>query len=255
MVKSVITCFFLLLSVSLYGQQKYTISGTVKDSLSGESIISAMVRVKELSGIGITTNEYGFYSLTIPKGTYQIKFSFFGYKEKELQVNLDGNVTMNISLSEPVSEIEEIVVKAIREDKNVTSNESGVQRLDVKEISKIPVIFGEKDVIKTLQLTPGIKSGGDGNAGLFVRGGAADQNLILLDEAVVYNPTHLLGFFSTFNSDAIKDLTIYKGSMPAQYGGRLSSVLDVKMNEGNTSMLIPGYFHNLFYILHKEYRT
>jgi hypothetical protein len=235
MVKSVITCFFLLLSVSLYGQQKYTISGTVKDSLSGESIISAMVRVKELSGIGITTNEYGFYSLTIPKGTYQIKFSFFGYKEKELQVNLDGNVTMNISLSEPVSEIEEIVVKAIREDKNVTSNESGVQRLDVKEISKIPVIFGEKDVIKTLQLTPGIKSGGDGNAGLFVRGGAADQNLILLDEAVVYNPTHLLGFFSTFNSDAIKDLTIYKGSMPAQYGGRLSSVLDVKMNEGNTN--------------------
>ena len=235
MSKSVITCFFLLLSVSLFGQQKYTISGTVKDSLSGESIISAMVRVKELSGIGITTNEYGFYSLTIPKGTYQIKFSFFGYKEKELQVNLDGNVTMNISLSEPVSEIEEIVVKAIREDKNVTSNESGVQRLDVNEISKIPVIFGEKDVIKTLQLTPGIKSGGDGNAGLFVRGGAADQNLILLDEAVVYNPTHLLGFFSTFNSDAIKDLTIYKGSMPAQYGGRLSSVLDVKMNEGNTN--------------------
>jgi len=235
MSKSVITCFFLLLSVSLFGQQKYTISGTVKDSLSGESIISAMVRVKELSGIGITTNEYGFYSLTIPKGTYQIKFSFFGYKEKELQVDLDGNVTMNISLSEPVSEIEEIVVKAIREDKNVTSNESGVQRLDVKEISKIPVIFGEKDVIKTLQLTPGIKSGGDGNAGLFVRGGAADQNLILLDEAVVYNPTHLLGFFSTFNSDAIKDLTIYKGSMPAQYGGRLSSVLDVKMNEGNTN--------------------
>ena len=235
MSKSVITCFFLFLSISLFGQQKYTISGIVKDSLSGESIISAMVRVKELSGIGITTNEYGFYSLTIPKGTYQIKFSFFGYKEKELYVDLDGNVTMNISLSEPVSEIEEIVVKAIREDKNVTSNESGVQRLNVKEISKIPVIFGEKDVIKTLQLTPGIKSGGDGNAGLFVRGGAADQNLILLDEAVVYNPTHLLGFFSTFNSDAIKDLTIYKGSMPAQYGGRLSSVLDVKMNEGNTN--------------------
>jgi hypothetical protein len=225
---------FLSFIVHSYAQvNKYTISGTVKDKKSGELIIGAIIRVAELPNIGTTSNEYGFYSLTLPEKTYTIEIAYVGYKKIATSVTLNKNTTINATLEDETSELGNVEVVGKKADANVRSAEIGMQKLDIKEISKIPVIFGEKDILKTLQLTPGVKSAGDGNSGIFVRGGAADQNLILLDEATVYNASHLLGFFSTFNSDAIKDVTIYKGGMPAQYGGRLSSVLDIKMNDGN----------------------
>lgn len=227
---------FLLFSVVIntFAQgNKYTISGTIKDKKSGETIIGAVIKVAEIPNIGATSNEYGFYSLTLPEKKYTLEVVYLGYKKISTPVNLSGNVTMNFGMEDMTTELEKVEIVAERADKNVRSTDIGMQKLDIREISKIPVLFGEKDILKTLQLTPGVKSGGDGNSGIFVRGGAADQNLILLDEAPVYNASHLLGFFSTFNSDAIKDITIYKGGMPAQYGGRLSSVLDIKMNDGN----------------------
>ncbi len=187
----------------------------------------------ELSGVGTSCNEYGFYSLTLPQGTYHVVCSFIGYKNDTLLVDLNANKKIDRTLSENSWQLNEVVVTATKEDDNLKKTEIGVEKIDVKEVSKIPVIFGEKDILKTIQLLPGVKSAGEGNSGFFVRGGTADQNLILLDEAPVYNASHLLGFFSTFNSDALKDVTIIKGNSPAQYGGRLSSVLDVKMKEGN----------------------
>ncbi len=223
-----------LLNLSLTSQiAKHTISGTIKDKKTGETVIGAIVKVAGASGIGSATNEYGFYSLTIQEGTYSIEISYMGFKKINRQIVLDKNITLNAALEEDASLLSEVEVTAEKKDDRVTNAQGGMEKLDVKEIAKIPVFAGEKDIIKTLQLTPGIKSGGDGNAGFYVRGGAADQNLVLLDEATVYNASHLLGFFSTFNSDAIKDVTVYKAGMPSQYGGRLSSVLDVKMNEGN----------------------
>lgn len=231
-----ITTFLLCLSSSFFAQNKFTISGTIKDANKGEELIGVSVKVKN-QNLGARTNEYGFYSLTLPEGTYTLIFSSMGYTPIEEDIILDRNLTIDKQLSVPtsgkVTEIEEVKVTGTRQDINVKEANMGVERLDPRELAKVPVLFGEKDLIKTMQLLPGIKSAGEGNAGYYVRGGGADQNLILLDEAPVYNASHLLGFFSTFNSDAIKDAVIYKGSQPAQYGGRLSSVLDIKMNEGN----------------------
>jgi len=218
-------------------QQKFTVSGIVKDKKTGETIIGATVRVKELGNTGTASNEYGFYSLTLPSGTYSLMYSFVGFKEQLKEITLTQNQKNDALLEENTMQLQEIVVTAERKDANVTRAQIGVERIDTKEISKVPVLFGEKDILKTMQLLPGIKSAGEGNSGFYVRGGTSDQNLILLDEAPVYNASHLLGFFSTFNSDAIKDATIYKGGMPAQYGGRLSSVLDIKMNEGNNQRM------------------
>jgi CarboxypepD_reg-like domain/TonB-dependent Receptor Plug Domain len=225
--------YLLLLNTSaLLAQQKFTISGNLRDKASGEDLIGATIVVKELPGTGIASNEYGFYSLTLPAGTYTLKASYIGYQEKELVLKFDKNQAIDWNL-ESGALLEEVVVKSTKENENVTNTNMGTAKLDVNEIAKLPVIFGEKDVLKTIQLLPGVKSAGEGNSGFHVRGGGADQNLILLDEAPVYNASHLLGFFSTFNSDAIKDATIIKGNSPAQYGGRLSSVLDVRMREGN----------------------
>lgn len=159
--------------------------------------------------------------------------SFAGYRSDTLEVSLDKDVVMAVNLAPAGAEMQEVVVSANRNNANVTKPLMGVQKLSVNEIKDVPVIFGEKDILKTIQLLPGVQSGGDGSSGFYVRGGSVDQNLILLDEATVYNPTHLLGFFSTFNSDAIKDVTLYKGAIPAEYGGRLASVLDVRMDDGN----------------------
>ena len=229
--KLIVLCI-LMGSTSLLAQQKFTISGTIRDKASGEELIGAVISVKELVNTGIAANEYGFYSLTLPAGKYTLKASFIGYEEKLQTIDLDKNLKIDWNL-EDGKLLQEVVVKATKEDDNITKTAMGTEKLDVKEISKLPVLFGEKDVLKTLQLLPGIKSAGEGNSGFYVRGGSADQNLILLDEAPVYNASHLLGFFSTFNSDAIKDATIIKGNSPSQYGGRLSSVLDVRMREGN----------------------
>ncbi len=223
-----------LINLSAMAQStKYTISGTLKDKKTGETVIGGIVQVLELKGVGVATNEYGFYSITLAQGKYTIVVSSMGYKKISKPIDLDKNTTFNILLEEDAAVMDEVEITAEKKDERITNAQGSMEKLDVKEIAKIPVFAGEKDIIKTLQLTPGIKSGGDGNAGLYVRGGGADQNLILLDEAPVYNASHLLGFFSTFNSDAIKDVTVYKGGMPSQYGGRLSSVLDIKMNDGN----------------------
>lgn len=215
-----------------HAQKNVTISGTIKDGSTGESLIGATVSVEELPNTGTTTNEYGFYSLSIPPGMYIFNVSYVGFADQKERVNLSVNISKDWNLQEGIT-IQEVVVTAVKNDENLSRSAMGTEVLNIKEIAKIPVLFGEKDLVKTIQLMPGVKSNGEGSNGFSVRGGATDQNLILLDEAPVYNASHLLGFFSTFNSDAIKDATIIKGNSPAQFGGRLSSVLDVKMKEGN----------------------
>lgn len=225
----VLLASMLTLSV---GAQKYTISGYITDATTGEELIGATVAVKGAT-TGAATNAYGFYSLTLPQGTYTLYAQFIGYTAQELEITLDRNLKQNFALGEQAQMLEAAVVEAERRDQNITSTQMGVERMDIREINAVPVLFGEKDLIKTIQLMPGVKTTGEGSTGFFVRGGGADQNLILLDEATVYNASHLLGFFSVFNSDALKDVTLYKGSHPAPYGGRLSSVLDIKMRDGN----------------------
>jgi hypothetical protein len=225
--------FLLLLSTTLsLAQTRYTVSGTVTDQKNGETMIGATIYVKN-TGSGSATNAYGFYSITLPAGKYQLIYRMVGYQSDTVDVDLTVNLKLNRSLGENSRELTEVVISSKKTDDNLHQPQIGMEKLSVAGVSKIPVIFGEKDIIKTAQLLPGIKSAGEGSAGFFVRGGAADQNLILLDEAPVYNASHLLGFFSTFNSDALKDVTILKGNSPAQYGGRLSSVLDVKMKDGS----------------------
>jgi hypothetical protein len=228
-------CVMMLLTfVTANAQQKFTINGTIKSKSSGETIIGASVRVLEQPSGGTTSNEYGFYSFTLPAGNYRFEFSAVGKQTDTITIELNKDIKQTILLEDEAKNLGEVVVTArSRGGRTITGTQMGVEKLTTKEIKNIPVLLGERDVLKTIQLLPGIKSAGDGNAGFFVRGGSADQNQILLDEANVYNANHLLGFFSTFNSDAIKDVTVYKGGMAAQYGGRLSSVLDIKMNDGN----------------------
>ena len=218
-------------------QGRVTISGTIKDARTGEDLTGASIRILELPGTGTAANAYGFYTLTVPAGTYTVEASFVGYAAQPRKVTLDKSQRLDFKLASGGQELNEVVVTGRSSQANISKAQSGVETLDMKQIAKVPVLFGEKDVIKTLTLLPGIKTAGEGSSGFSVRGGNVDQNLILLDEAPVYNASHLLGFFSTFNSDAIKDLTVYKGGMPAQYGGRLSSVVDIKMNDGNNQQL------------------
>ena len=222
-----------ILPLCLSAQTKYTVNGTVRDKKTGEVLIGATISLRDRSRSGITSNSYGFYSLTAPPGNYTLLVSFTGYITDTIQIDLHHNLVLPIALEPGGDQLEEVVVSARKANENVTKPLMGVQKLTTSEIRNIPVLFGEKDVLKTIQLLPGIQFAGDGNSSFYVRGGGADQNLILLDEATVYNPSHLLGFFSTFNSDAIKDITVYKGGMPAEYGGRISSVVDIKMNDGN----------------------
>ncbi|TSJ43958.1 TonB-dependent receptor [Mucilaginibacter corticis] len=229
--------FVLLLSVILMpevrAQKQYTINGTIKDAATGETLIGATVRLQELQQTGAATNAYGFYSLTAPEGDYNLVISYIGYDTVSRPVKLNANTQLNILLNSGNTLKEVSISGNTHKNENVENPQMGLSRLDLSQVNNVPVIFGEKDVLKTIQLLPGVKSVGDGNSGFYVRGGGSDQNLILLDEAVVYNASHLFGFFSTFNSDAIKDVSLYKGGMPAQYGGRLSSVLDIKMLDGN----------------------
>jgi CarboxypepD_reg-like domain/TonB-dependent Receptor Plug Domain len=223
---------FFTFSITVKAQQKFTVSGTIKDSTTGESLIRASVTVVEKPSVGVNTNEYGFYSLSLPKGNYTFRVTYVGFSEQRLLLNLDSSITLNWGLTDKKL-LQDVIISSKRKNDNLIKPVMGTEVLNMKDIAKLPVLFGEKDILKTIQLLPGIKSAGEGNSGFSVRGGATDQNLILLDEAPVYNASHLFGFFSTFNSDAIKDATIIKGNSPAQYGGRLASVLDVKMKEGN----------------------
>lgn len=228
---------FWLLSFSLLFAQQYTISGIIQDAETGEDLPGATLSIQELSGIGASTNAYGFYSLELKEGTYTVLYSFIGYKTESKRIKFDANQTVNIELNPLTAELSEVEVIAEQEDKNVRANEMTVASVNMKEIESIPVLFGEKDVFKTLQLMPGVKPAGEGSSGFYVRGGSSDQNLILLDEAPVYNASHMMGFFSIFNSDALRDVKLYKGGMGAEFGGRLSSVLDIKMKEGNAKKL------------------
>ena len=211
-------------------QEKFTISGYIEDESTGEKLIAA--NVFDAKGLdGTTTNTYGFYSLTLPKDSVYLSFSYIGYQTKVIPVYLDKDLTINIKLSDDLS-LEEVEVVAERFGR--IEEETQMSRIDVpiEQIKRLPALLGEVDVLKTLQLLPGVQSGGEGQSGLYVRGGSPDQNLVLLDGVPVYNVSHVLGIFSVFNADAIKNVTLTKGGFPARYGGRLSSVIDVKMNEG-----------------------
>lgn len=222
--------FLLLLTAS--AQEKHTLSGALTAQKTGEKIMGASITVTS-TPVGTLSNEYGYYSLTLPKGKYTVRISAVGYEGQTLEVDLHKNTSLYLALTEVNKSLENVVIKAKPGSRSLRSPQMGMERISLNEIKNMPLLLGERDVLKAIQLLPGIKSAGEGNSGFYVRGGAADQNLILLDAAPVYNASHLLGFFSTFNADALKDVTIYKGGMPAQYGGRLSSVLDIKMNEGN----------------------
>ncbi len=230
----IIAITLLLFPLFAVAQVRHTVSGTIRDSASGETLIGASLVLLEQPRSAILSNSFGFYSINAPSGRYRLVVSFTGYRTDTLSVTLDKDITLAVQLNSATGQLQEVVVSANRNDANVSKPLMGVQKLSVTEIRDIPVIFGEKDILKTIQLLPGVQSAGDGNSGFYVRGGSIDQNLILLDGATVYDPSHLLGFFSVFNSDAIKDVTLYKGAIPAEYGGRLSSVLDVKMNDGNS---------------------
>lgn len=213
-------------------QSRFTISGYVKDKTNGEEIIGAVIKVKGTQ-TGTTTNEYGFYSLTLNNGSQNLVFASFGYLNIDTTINLDKNLTLNISLLNE-NLLEQVEITDDKKNETVQEKAMGMVTVDMKTVKQLPALFGEVDVLKTISLLPGIQSAGDGNAGFYVRGGSGDQNLILLDEATVYNASHLFGFFSVFNGDAIKDIDIYKGGIPARYGGRLSSLLDVRMRDGNS---------------------
>lgn len=226
-----LTFLFIIFSLALFSQKKYTISGHITN-LSGEELIGATIYSKNIKS-GTATNSYGFYSLTLPEGEYDLEFSYMGMELQEQKVNLNQNMVINIQLKEMEKVIDEVVITAERKNENVVRTEMSTIKLQAKEIKQVPALFGEVDIIKTLQLMPGIQGTGEGFSGFNVRGGSPDQNLILFDEATVYNASHLMGFFSVFNNDAVKDVKVYKGDIPAEFGGRLSSLLDIRMKEGN----------------------
>ena len=217
---------------SVIAQDKFTLNGYIKDSLSGETLIGANLNIPS-EGKGIMSNQYGFFSITLKNGKYLVLCSFVGYQPKEIEINLNHNLQQNILLLPNSAMINNVTVYGRKRDNNVKTAQMGKIELSVNTAKALPAFLGEVDILKTLQLLPGVRNAGEGNAGFYVRGGGPDQNLILLDDAVVYNTGHLFGFFSIFNSDAIKNVTLIKGGMPAQYGGRLSSVVDVAMKEGN----------------------
>jgi len=232
----IIALLLVIITLNANAQEKHTISGYIKDAKNGEALIGVTV-YKKNSQIGTSSNAYGFYSLTMPKGNDTVVFSFVGYKTVIKVIELNVNQTLSIEMGEEGKELEEVVVSSEREDKNVKSMEMSVAKLDIKQIQKMPALLGEVDIVKSIQLLPGVTTVGEGASGFNVRGGNIDQNLVLMDEAPVYNSSHLFGFFSIFNPDAVKDVKLIKGGVPAQYGGRASSVLDIRMKEGNSKKL------------------
>ncbi len=233
MKKIIAFLIFQILATNIIAQQ-FTISGTITDSINGEQIIGAVVYVKGTS-TAIASNVYGFYSLTLEKGNYDIACTYLGYNSFVKKINLDKDVPLDIKLSSSDNVINEVTVTSNKneQDEQVHSTQMGAINIPIEQIKNIPTIGGETDIIKVMQLMPGVKRGSDGQNTMLVRGGNGDDNLLLLDEAVVYNVSHLFGFFSVFNNDALKDVTMYKGGFPAQYGGRLSSVMDIRMKEGD----------------------
>ncbi len=222
----------ILCAFALKAQQRYSISGYVKDSSNGETLIGASVYIKELK-MGTTANEYGFFVFNVPQGDYTLVTTYMGFRNKELKVKVNQNMKVAFHLSDIKMQTDEVVITSERTDRNVKSTEMSRIEISGDKIKELPVILGEPDVLKAITLLPGIKSGGEASTGFYVRGGGPDQNLVLMDEGVIYNPSHLLGFLSVFNTDAIRNVEVIKGGMPAQYGGRLSSILNVSLKEGN----------------------
>ncbi|APY07480.1 collagen-binding protein [Winogradskyella sp. J14-2] len=218
----------------LPAQEKFTLSGTITDSESNETLIGVNVLIPEIQS-GTMTNEYGFYSITLPKGTYNIQISYLGFKTISQTIELTNDLSKNFQLTEAAESLDEVVITENVEQLNIRKPQMSVNALSINTIKQMPVVLGEVDVIKSITLLPGVTNAGEGSSGFNVRGGAADQNLILLDEATIFNSSHLFGFFSVFNPDAIKDIKLYKGGIPAKYGGRVSSVLDIYQKEGNSS--------------------
>lgn len=227
---------FIFSITLLSAQDKYTINGYIKDASSGETLIGASALIKELQN-GTVSNEYGFYALSLPAGSYTIVFSYIGFEDHVESINLNSDITLDIEMGIAPTEIEEVVVISEAEDRNVKDVEMSVNKLNMATISKMPSLLGEVEILRSIQLLPGVSSVGEGASGFNVRGGSIDQNLVLLDEAPVYNSSHLFGFFSVFNPDAVKDVKLYKGGIPSRYGGRLSSILDVRMRDGNNKNL------------------
>ncbi|MDH5398248.1 MAG: TonB-dependent receptor [Cyclobacteriaceae bacterium] len=222
---------FLPLSV-LLAQTKFTVSGYVRDNASGEELIGVSVYL-EGTGTGTVTNVYGFYSLTLPSGDYDLIFRYLGYVEQTIKLELYENTDLNIALEEQVTQMDEVVITGRAPDANITDVGMSKNELNIEQVKRLPALFGEPDIIKAIQMLPGVVSAGEGTSSFFVRGGSADQNLILIDEAPVYDPSHLFGLFSVFNSDVIKSSELYKGGIPSRYGGKLSSILDVRTRDGN----------------------
>ena len=231
--KIAITIILLFQLAFIHAQPNVAVMGNIKDASNGEDLIGATIYIEQLK-TGTVSNAYGFYSLSMKPGFYTFRVSFLGYETQYFTLSVDKQITYNIKLAPGTEELGEVVVRTEAINQNIIGNEMGAFLLDPKVIKAIPVLFGEQDILKTIQLMPGVSSAGEGSSGFFVRGGQADHNLVLLDDAPVYNPSHLLGFFSVFNSDAINSVKLYKGGVPAQFGGRASSVLDINMREGNS---------------------
>ncbi len=233
MKKYLLLLLFLGIGSYLLAQEKYTLSGTITDIESNETLIGVNILFPEISN-GVTTNSYGFYSITLPEGTYKVQLSYLGYKDIVETITLDKNIRRNFSLSLQTQSLDEVIIEENVERVKIRKPQMSINTLTAETIKNIPVVLGEADVVKAILLLPGVTSAGEGASGFNVRGGAADQNLILLDEATIFNSSHLFGFFSVFNPDAVKDLKLYKGGIPARYGGRVSSVLDIYQKEGNS---------------------
>ena len=229
----ILTILISLIPASLFSQVSYTLNGYVNDAETGEVLIGATVYVNELNS-GTITNSYGFYSLTLEEGEYNIDFRYIGYESSSTEIDLGSNQKLDIELSSLDIQLQDVVVSDVAEDYNVSSVEMSTSKLDISRVAEIPTFLGENDIIKAIQLLPGVSSVGEGASGFNVRGGSVGQNLVLLDEAPVYNSSHLLGFLSVFNPDAVKDLKLYKGGIPSRYGGRISSILDIRMKDGNS---------------------
>ena len=226
--------FFFLTCMVAMGQTSHTISGTITDKSNGETLFGASVFLKGTT-IGVVTNEYGFYSLTAPEGDYTLSISYIGYTEINKEVKLDANQKMDIEIAGFSTQLEEVTVTADEPERALLRKpEMSVAKMNIATVKQMPVVLGEVDVLKSLQMLPGVTNNGEGTGGFHVRGGAGDQNLVLLDEAIIYNTSHMFGFFSVFNADAIKDMKLYKGGIPARFGGRVSSVLDVRQKDGNS---------------------
>jgi hypothetical protein len=234
MKKNLLRCLVLyfVFSSFLAAQDKFTLSGIVTDINTTETLIGVNVVIPELQA-GTMTNEYGFYSITLEEGTYQLQISYLGFKTITQTLELNADKTLNFKLEESAESLDEIIITEDVERLNIKKPQMSVNSLSIKTIKQLPVVLGEVDVIKSITLLPGVTNAGEGSSGFNVRGGSADQNLILLDEATIFNSSHLFGFFSVFNPDAIKDIKLYKGGIPAKYGGRVASVLDIYQKEGN----------------------